>query len=122
MEYLGTIVTVGIVLLVIITIIRTARIVPQRIAFIVERLGKYTKTLDAGFHILFPFIERVAYKHSLKEVAVDVPPQTCITRDNIAVEVDGVLYLQVIDPAKASYGIMNYMFASTQLAQTTMRS
>lgn len=122
MEYLGTIVTVGIVLLVIITIIRTARIVPQRIAFIVERLGKYTKTLDAGFHILFPFIERVAYKHSLKEVAVDVPSQTCITRDNIAVEVDGVLYLQVIDPAKASYGIMNYMFASTQLAQTTMRS
>lgn len=122
MEYLGTIVTVGIVLLVIITIMRIARIVPQRVAFIVERLGKYVKTLDAGFHILFPFIERVAYKHSLKEVAVDVPSQTCITRDNIAVEVDGVLYLQVIDPAKASYGITNYMFASTQLAQTTMRS
>lgn len=122
MEYLGTIVTVGIVLLVIITIMRTARIVPQKVAFIVERLGKYAKTLDAGFHILFPFIERVAYKHSLKEVTVDVPSQTCITRDNIAVEVDGVLYLQVIDPAKASYGIMNYMFASTQLAQTTMRS
>ncbi|MBW2706612.1 MAG: paraslipin, partial [Deltaproteobacteria bacterium] len=77
---------------------------------------------EAGFHILVPFIERVAYKHSLKEVAVDVPSQSCITRDNIAVEVDGVLYLQVMDPAKASYGIDNFMFASTQLAQTTMRS
>ena len=122
MEYLGTIVTVGVVLLVVVTIIRTARIVPQKSAFIVERLGKYSKTLEAGFHILFPFIERVAYKHSLKEVAVDVPSQSCITRDNIAVEIDGVLYLQVMDAMKASYGIENYMFASTQLAQTTMRS
>ena len=122
MEYLSTIVTVGVALLVVVTIIRTARIVPQKTAFIVERLGKYAKTLEAGFHILFPFIERVAYKHSLKEVAVDVPSQSCITRDNIAVEIDGVLYLQVMDAAKASYGIENYMFASTQLAQTTMRS
>ena len=122
MENIGTIVTIGIVILVVITIIKTARIVPQKSAFIVERLGKYAKTLEAGFHILFPFIERVAYKHSLKEVAVDVPSQSCITRDNIAVEIDGVLYLQVMDPAKASYGIDNYMFASTQLAQTTMRS
>jgi regulator of protease activity HflC (stomatin/prohibitin superfamily) len=122
MENIGTIVTIGIVILVVVTIIKTARIVPQKSAFIVERLGKYTKTLEAGFHILFPFIERVAYKHSLKEVAVDVPSQSCITRDNIAVEVDGVLYLQVMDPMKASYGIDNYMFASTQLAQTTMRS
>ncbi|MGD9241080.1 MAG: stomatin-like protein [Desulfobacterales bacterium] len=122
MEYTGTIITVGLVILVVIIIIKTARIVPQKSAFIVERLGKYAKTLEAGFHILFPFIERVAYKHSLKEVAVDVPSQSCITRDNIAVEVDGVLYLQVMDPAKASYGIENYMFASTQLAQTTMRS
>jgi regulator of protease activity HflC (stomatin/prohibitin superfamily) len=122
MDNIGTIVTIGIVILVVITIIKTARIVPQKSAFIVERLGKYAKTLEAGFHILFPFIERVAYKHSLKEVAVDVPSQSCITRDNIAVEVDGVLYLQVMDPAKASYGIDNYMFASTQLAQTTMRS
>ena len=122
MENIGTIVTVGIVILVVVTIIKTARIVPQKSAFIVERLGKYVKTLEAGFHILFPFIERVAYKHSLKEVAVDVPSQSCITRDNIAVEVDGVLYLQVMDPMKASYGIENYMFASTQLAQTTMRS
>ena len=122
MDNMGTIVTIGIVILLVITIIKTARIVPQKSAFIVERLGKYAKTLEAGFHILFPFIERVAYKHSLKEVAVDVPSQSCITRDNIAVEVDGVLYLQVMDPAKASYGIDNYMFASTQLAQTTMRS
>jgi len=119
---IGTIVTIGIVILVVITVIKSARIVPQKSAFIVERLGKYAKTLEAGFHILFPYIERVAYKHSLKEVAVDVPSQSCITRDNIAVEVDGVLYLQVMDASKASYGIDNYMFASTQLAQTTMRS
>jgi regulator of protease activity HflC (stomatin/prohibitin superfamily) len=122
MENISTIVTIGIVILVVVTIIKAARIVPQKSAFIIERLGKYAKTLEAGFHILFPFIERVAYKHSLKEVAVDVPSQSCITRDNIAVEVDGVLYLQVMDPAKASYGIDNYMYASTQLAQTTMRS
>ncbi len=119
---LGTIVIIGLVIFVVVVIIKTARIVPQKMAFIVERLGKYAKTLDAGFHILVPFIDRVAYKHSLKEVAVDVPPQNCITRDNIAVEVDGVLYLQVMDPKGASYGIENYMFASTQLAQTTMRS
>ena len=119
---IGTIVAIGIAVLVVVTIMKTARIVPQKSAFIVERLGKYAKTLDAGLHILFPFLERVAYKHSLKEVAVDVPPQTCITKDNIAVEVDGVLYMQVIDAVKASYGIESYMFASTQLAQTTMRS
>ncbi len=122
MENIGTIVTIGIVILLVVTVIKTARIVPQKSAFIVERLGKYAKTLEAGFHILFPFIERVAYKHSLKEVAVDVPSQSCITRDNIAVEIDGVLYMQVMDPMKASYGIENFMFASTQLAQTTMRS
>jgi regulator of protease activity HflC (stomatin/prohibitin superfamily) len=122
MDNIGTIVTIGIVILIVVAIIKAARIVPQKSAFIVERLGKYAKTLEAGFHILIPFIERVAYKHSLKEVAVDVPSQSCITRDNIAVEVDGVLYLQVMDPAKASYGIDNFMFASTQLAQTTMRS
>ncbi|MHC4368861.1 MAG: SPFH domain-containing protein, partial [Planctomycetota bacterium] len=85
-------------------------------------LGKYSNTLEAGFHILTPFIDRVAYKHTLKEQAVDVPPQACITRDNIAVEVDGILYMQVVDPKKASYGINNYQFASAQLAQTTMRS
>ena len=118
----GTIIAAGIALLIVITLINTARIVPQRKAYIVERLGKYAKTLHAGFHILVPFMDRVAYKHSLKEQAIDVPPQSCITRDNIAVEVDGVLYLQVVDAKKASYGIEDYMFASVQLAQTTMRS
>lgn len=118
----GTIIAGGLVALIIITLLNTARIVPQKSAYIVERLGKYSRTLNAGFHILTPFLDRVAYKHSLKEVAVDVPPQTCITRDNIAVEVDGVLYLQVIDPVKSSYGIENFLFASTQLSQTTMRS
>ena len=119
---LGLIVSIGIAILVVVTIINTARIVPQREVYIVERLGKYAKTLSAGFHILIPFVDRIAYQHSLKEVAIDVPSQTCITKDNIAVEVDGVLYLQVIDAAKASYGIENFQFASTQLAQTTMRS
>lgn len=119
---LGTIVTAGLVVLVVVAVIKTARIVPQKSAYIVERLGKYAKTLEAGFHILVPFLDRVAYKHSLKEVAVDVASQSCITKDNIAVEVDGVLYLQIMDPVKASYGIENYLFASTQLAQTTMRS
>jgi regulator of protease activity HflC (stomatin/prohibitin superfamily) len=119
---IGTIITAALVIFIVVTIIRIARIVPQKSAFIVERLGKYTKTLEAGFHLLLPFIDRVAYRHSLKEVAVDVESQSCITKDNIAVEVDGVLYLQVMDPGKASYGIENYMFASTQLAQTTMRS
>ncbi len=118
----GTVITGGLALLALIVLIQTARIVPQKKAYIVERLGKYSKTLNAGFHLLVPFIDRVSYKHSLKEVAVDVPPQTCITKDNIAVEVDGVLYLQVIDPVKASYGIEDYMFAATQLSQTTMRS
>ncbi|MDZ4707138.1 MAG: stomatin-like protein [Saprospiraceae bacterium] len=97
-------------------------IVPQRKAFIVERLGKYLATLTPGLHFLIPFIDRVRYKHSLKEQAVDVNPQTCITKDNVSIEVDGVLYFQVVDPTKASYGIEDYRFASIQIAQTTMRS
>jgi len=114
---------VGVIaLLIIVTIFKTAKIVPNRMAFVIERLGKYNKTLNAGFHILLPFIDKVAYKHTLKEVAVDVPPQNCITKDNISVEIDGVLYMRVVDPVKASYGIRNYQFAITQLAQTTMRS
>ncbi|MBR4523904.1 MAG: paraslipin [Kiritimatiellae bacterium] len=108
--------------IVIVAILKTAVIVPQKTAFIVERLGKYRCTLDAGFHILIPFLDRIAYRHTLKEQAIDVPPQQCITKDNIAVDVDGILYMQVMDPAKASYGISNYLFATTQLAQTTMRS
>ena len=107
---------------ILITFFKTVRIVPQKKAFIIERLGKYRTTLEAGFHILVPFIDKVSYIHSLKEMAIDVPPQQCITKDNIAVEVDGILYLQVMDARKASYGINNYQFASTQLAQTTMRS
>jgi regulator of protease activity HflC (stomatin/prohibitin superfamily) len=103
-------------------LLKTAVIVPQKTAFIVERLGKYRCTLDAGFHFLMPFLDRIAYRHTLKEQAIDVPPQECITKDNIAVSVDGILYMQVMDPSKASYGIGNYLFATTQLAQTTMRS
>jgi len=96
--------------------------VPNKEAFIVERLRKYNKTLEAGFHILFPWIDVVRYRHTLKEQAIDVPSQLCITKDNIQVEVDGVLYIKVIDPYKASYGVDNYLFATIQLAQTTMRS
>ncbi len=118
----STVFLIGLILLAVIAFFKTIRIVPQRSAFIVERLGKYRATLVAGFHVLTPFVDKVAYRHTLKEQAVDVPPQTCITQDNISVEVDGILYLQVIDAGKASYGINNYQFASTQLAQTTMRS
>lgn len=111
-----------IAIVVLVAIAKTAVIVPQRTAFIVERLGRYRCTLEAGFHILVPFIDRIAYRHTLKEQAIDVPPQECITKDNIAVSVDGILYMQVMDAARASYGIGNYLFATTQLAQTTMRS
>ncbi len=111
-----------IVIAVLVTLFKTAVIVPQRQAYIVERLGRYSSTLEAGFHILIPFLDRVAYRRTLKETPIDVPPQQCITKDNITVDVDGILYLQVMDPAKASYGIDNYLWASTQLAQTTMRS
>ncbi len=121
MNFVTIILAVGI-FLVLVLLVRSITIVPQRSAYIVERLGKYAGTLEAGFHILIPFLDRVAYRHSLKEMAIDVPSQVCITKDNIAVEVDGILYLQVIDPKKASYGINDYKFASTQLAQTTMRS
>jgi len=118
----GLVVSVGITILAVVLLFATARIVPQKQAFIIERLGKYSRTLEAGFHILIPFVDRVAYKHTLKEQAVDVMPQQCITKDNIAVEVDGILYLQVMDARKASYGINDYAYAATQLAQTTMRS
>ncbi len=98
------------------------KIIPNQMTYVIERLGKYNRTLVAGFHLLIPFIEKVAYRHSLKEICLDVPPQTCITRDNIAVEIDGILYFRVIDPAKASYGIKDYGFAIVQISQTTMRS
>lgn len=106
----------------IIILVKTAIVVPQQNAFVVERLGKYSKTLNAGFHILIPFFEKVAYRHSLKEQAADIAEQVCITKDNVQVGVDGVLYLQVLDAGRASYGIGNYMFAISQLAQTTLRS
>ena len=109
-------------ILVVVTIAKTARVVPQQSAFVVERLGKYHKTLNAGFHILVPFIDTVRYKHSLKETAIDIPEQICITRDNVQVGVDGVLYLKVLNAERASYGISDYQFALTQLAQTTLRS
>jgi regulator of protease activity HflC (stomatin/prohibitin superfamily) len=117
-----TIILIGLIFFVFILFVNTIRIVPQRSAFIVERLGKFNATLEAGFHMLIPFTDKVSYKHTLKEQALDVPSQICITKDNISVEVDGILYLQVMDPMKASYGINNYQFAAAQLAQTTMRS
>jgi regulator of protease activity HflC (stomatin/prohibitin superfamily) len=117
-----TLILVGVIILAFILIASMVKVVPQRTAIIVERLGKYRATFTAGFQILIPFIDKVRYRHTLKEQAIDVAPQICITRDNIAVEVDGILYLQVLDPQKASYGIDNYRFASIQIAQTTMRS
>jgi regulator of protease activity HflC (stomatin/prohibitin superfamily) len=107
---------------IIILISKSSYIVPQKMIYIVERLGKYHKQLQAGFHVIIPFIDKIAYQHSLKEAVIDVPEQVCITRDNISVEVDGILYIRVVDPQKASYGINDYLFATTQIAQTTMRS
>ena len=103
-------------------LVKTAIVVPQQSAYVVERLGKYSSTLQAGFHILVPFVERIAYRHSLKESAIDIPEQICITKDNVQVGIDGVLYLQVLDAGRASYGISDYHFAISQLAQTTLRS
>lgn len=118
----STIILLGAIFLGFIVILSMIKIVPQRSAVIVERLGKYRGTLTAGFNVLIPFIDRIRYRHTLKEQAIDVASQICITRDNIAVEVDGILYLQVMDAQKASYGIDDYRFASIQIAQTTMRS
>ncbi|WP_353395169.1 stomatin-like protein [Hydrogenophaga sp. 5NK40-0174] len=103
-------------------VIRSVKIVPQQNAWVVERLGKYSGTLSPGLKFLVPFIERVAYKHSLKEIPLDVPSQVCITRDNTQLQVDGILYFQVTDPMRASYGSSNYVMAVTQLAQTSLRS
>ncbi len=113
---------IALAVVVVIMVAKTATVVPQQSAFVVEYLGKYSRTLQAGFHILIPFVEKVAYRHSLKEIAIDIPEQICITRDNVQVGVDGVLYMQVLDPHLASYGITNYGFAIAQLAQTTLRS
>jgi regulator of protease activity HflC (stomatin/prohibitin superfamily) len=116
-------IAVGILaLLVVIIIAKTAVVVPQQSAYVVERLGRYSGTLSAGFHVLMPFVDTIRYRHSLKETAVDIPAQVCITRDNVQVGVDGVLYLKVLNPERASYGISDYLFAISQLAQTTLRS
>ncbi len=119
---ISLVLSLGLAIVVIVTIVKTARVVPQREQFVIERLGKYSRILDAGFHILIPFLDKVAYRHSLKEQAVDVASQTCITRDNISVSIDGILYMQVVDARAASYGIENYAFAASQLTQTTLRS
>ncbi len=101
---------------------KTAVVVPQQNAYVVERLGKFSGVLDAGFHILVPFVDIIRYRHVLKEQAIDIPEQICITRDNVQVGIDGILYLKIMDPERASYGINNYSFAIIQLAQTTLRS
>jgi regulator of protease activity HflC (stomatin/prohibitin superfamily) len=116
------IVATVVVALVVMVIAKTAIVVGQQNAYVVEYLGKYRKTMKAGFHLLIPFVERIAYKHSLKERAIDIQEQICITRDNVQVGVDGVLYLKVLDAQRASYGISDYIFAIGQLAQTTLRS
>jgi regulator of protease activity HflC (stomatin/prohibitin superfamily) len=116
------VVLILVALLVLFILFKTAVVVPQQSAFVVERLGRYHATLNAGFHILVPFVDAIRYRHSLKEQALDIPAQVCITRDNVQVGVDGILYLKVLNPERASYGISNYLFAITQLAQTTLRS
>ncbi|MBL8135263.1 MAG: paraslipin [Acidobacteria bacterium] len=118
----GFIVIVLLAIMALIVIAKTAIVVPQQSAFVVERLGRYSGTLDAGFHILLPFVDVIRYRHSLKEAALDIPAQVCITRDNVQVGVDGVLYLKILNPERASYGIQDYLFAISQLAQTTLRS
>ena len=118
----GVIVFVILALLVIIVIAKTAVVVPQQSAYVVERLGRYHATLSAGFHVLLPFVDVIRYRHSLKETAIDIPAQVCITRDNVQVGVDGILYLKVLNAERASYGISDFIFAITQLAQTNLRS
>ena len=123
MGILGSYLTTAVILvLFFIVFFKLIRIVPEQEAWIVEQFGKFKKTLGPGFHLVIPVVQKVAYQNILKEEVIDVPPQVCITRDNAQVEVDGILYIQVVDPFKSSYGIDNYRFASAQLAQTTMRS
>ncbi len=116
------VVALVVVVITIVFVARATQVVPQQHAWIVERLGRYDRTLAPGLNFLIPFVERVAYKHSLKEIPMDVPSQVCITKDNTQLTVDGVLYFQVTDPMRASYGSSNYVVAITQLAQTTLRS
>ncbi|MBP6319988.1 MAG: paraslipin, partial [Rubrivivax sp.] len=115
-------IAIALAVIAVIFITRTIKIVPQQTALIVERLGKYDRTLVPGLKFVIPFIERVAYRHSLKEVPLDVPSQVCITKDNTQLQVDGILFFQITDPMRASYGSSDYLTAITQLAQTTLRS
>ena len=118
----STIVGAVLLLIVIVLAAQTLKIVPQQHAWVLERLGRYHRTLTPGLSFAFPFVDRIAYKHILKEIPLEVPSQVCITRDNTQLQVDGVLYFQVTDPMKASYGSSNFVFAITQLSQTTLRS
>jgi len=122
MEFSFGTVALVIFIIALVFVIKTINVVPQQHAWVVERLGKYHATLAPGLNIVVPFIDRIAYKHSLKEIPLDVPPQVCITRDNTQLQVDGILYFQVTDAMRASYGSSNYIQAITQLAQTTLRS
>ena len=122
MEFSFEIVALVIFIIAIVFVFKTINVVPQQHAWVVERLGKYHATLAPGLNIVIPFIDRIAYKHVLKEIPLDVPPQVCITRDNTQLQVDGILYYQVTDAMRASYGASNYVQAITQLAQTTLRS
>ena len=122
MPSVALVVPVLIALFAIIVVMKTAVVVPQQNAFVVERLGRFQSVLEPGFHVLLPFVDVIRYKHTLKEQAVDIPEQICITADNVQVGVDGILYLKVLDPARASYGIGDYYYGITQLAQTALRS
>jgi regulator of protease activity HflC (stomatin/prohibitin superfamily) len=124
MESIPALLVVALVLaaFAIFVVVKTAVVVPQQSAFVVERLGKFSGVLEAGFHVLVPFVDVVRYRHTLKEQALDIPEQVCITKDNVQVAVDGILYLKVLDAQRASYGISNYVFAVSQLAQTALRS
>jgi regulator of protease activity HflC (stomatin/prohibitin superfamily) len=124
METVSAALVIAIVLAIfaILVVVKTAVVVPQQNAYVVERLGKFHAVLDAGFHVLFPFIDVIRYRHTLKEQAIDIPEQICITKDNVQVAVDGILYLKVLDPQRASYGITDYHYAISQLAQTALRS
>jgi regulator of protease activity HflC (stomatin/prohibitin superfamily) len=120
---MGSILSVYLLAFVVILIFfKLIKIVPEQQSYVIEQFGKYSKTLVAGLHLVVPFVQKVAYKHTLKEEVIDVDPQVCITNDNVQVTVDGILYIKVVDPVKASYGIENYRFATAQLAKTTMRS
>lgn len=114
--------TIALLVFAVVFVVMTVKIVPQQYAYIVERLGKFNRTIEAGLHFVIPFIDRTAYRTSLKEVVLDIPPQVCITRDNVQVEIDGVIFYRVMDPKNASYGVSNFQLAIIQLAQTTLRS